>query len=102
LSFLKTDSILIFTQTNLIKSNVENLFLKEILINNFRSVKISSQYLKSFLNDDNVLRFLGSNNINIYISKEVISRENIINISKIFISKNFKVFLGISLFNNFF
>lgn len=97
-----TPPFIIYTQTNLIKSKNENKFLKEILINNFLSFKVSSRYIKSFLNNDSsLLKSLSSNNFTIYVAKAQVNVNNIKNLLELFFQKKFNIILGINFFNNF-
>jgi len=99
LELLNNNFITIFTQTNLIKPVTENLFLKEVLIKNFKSVKISTKYLKNFINNE-LFKLLGLTNLNIYISKTEVDKQNIFSLFELFYKK-FNIFLGLLIFNHF-
>lgn len=97
------DSQIIFlTQSNLLKSNIENLFLKEILSNNFESLRVSSNILKNFLK----IKFtqiepISSNNCRIFYTTKNLTKEKIYHFINFLNSKNINFFLSFYFFSNF-
>lgn len=94
--------ITIITQTNLLESKFENIFLNNVYKNDFKSLKTSSRFLKNYLQKKKLLtESLSTNNIRIfYIGKSAIFKKKVKNFLTLLNEKNFNNFLFLLLLGN--